>query len=77
MSLAEIAAHPHNASRAMFAECSGVLQPAPAPRFTATPGSVLGPPPTSGEHTGQVLRERGLTPAQIETLLSAGVVSQA
>ena len=30
-------AHPHNVARATFVEADGVTQPAPAPRFSATP----------------------------------------
>ena len=34
LSMAEAARHPHNAARGTFVERDGVLQPAPAPRFT-------------------------------------------
>jgi alpha-methylacyl-CoA racemase len=35
--MAEAAAHSHNRTRSVFVEAGGVLQPAPAPRFSATP----------------------------------------
>lgn len=41
LSMAEAPAHPHHAARATFVEAGGVMQPAPAPRFSATPA----PPP--------------------------------
>ena len=37
LSLAEAPRHPHNVARGMFVEVDGVVQPAPAPRFSATP----------------------------------------
>ena len=42
LELDEVANDPHNAARNTFVEIDGVLQPAPAPRFTRTPN----PPPT-------------------------------
>ncbi len=36
LSLAEAPAHPHNAFRDTFANIGGVIQPAPAPRYSAT-----------------------------------------
>ena len=35
LSPAEVAAHPHNAARRVFAEVGGVSQPQPAPRLPA------------------------------------------
>ncbi|HEY1145672.1 MAG TPA: CaiB/BaiF CoA-transferase family protein [Allosphingosinicella sp.] len=37
LSLAEAPGHPHNAERKTFVEAGGVIQPAPAPRFSRTP----------------------------------------
>jgi len=37
LSLAEAPAHPHNAARETFVTVDGIVQPAPAPRFSATP----------------------------------------
>jgi alpha-methylacyl-CoA racemase len=54
--------HPHLAARHTFVEHAGVSQPAPAPRFSATPGAIRRPPPQPGEHTDEVLRELGRDP---------------
>ncbi len=37
LSLAEAPKHPHNVARGTFIEVDGEIQPAPAPRFSATP----------------------------------------
>jgi alpha-methylacyl-CoA racemase len=41
----EASVDPHLASRQTFVEAFGVMQPAPAPRFSRTPGRIGGPPP--------------------------------
>ena len=40
LSMDEAYAHPHNKERNTFIEIGGVMQPAPAPRFSRTPASV-------------------------------------
>jgi alpha-methylacyl-CoA racemase len=42
---AEAIDDPHLAGRQTFVEAFGVMQPAPAPRFSRTPGRIGGPPP--------------------------------
>jgi alpha-methylacyl-CoA racemase len=59
LSYREAAAHPHNAERGTFVERDGVLQPAPAPRLSRTPGELPDPAPLRGEHTEEILRELG------------------
>jgi alpha-methylacyl-CoA racemase len=56
----EAPAHPHNAARKTFVDVDGVTQPAPAPRFSATPGAIQGPPPAIGAHTADVLADWGV-----------------
>ena len=43
LTLAEAAAHPHHAARGAFTDVGGVLQPAPAPRFSRTPSAAQEP----------------------------------
>ena len=52
LSMAEVASHPHNRVRGVVVEIDGVPQPAPAPRFSRTPGAIqsaAGDEPESGE----------------------------
>jgi alpha-methylacyl-CoA racemase len=74
LSLSEAADHPHISARTVLVEHQGVRQPAPAPRFSRTPGALSHPPAAPGEHTREVLRDWGLT--DVDALLHAGVVVQ-
>ncbi|MFE7313256.1 CaiB/BaiF CoA transferase family protein [Streptomyces sp. NPDC057555] len=57
LSLREAPGHPHLAARGTFTEHAGLTQPAPAPRFSATPGTVRRPPARPGADTGEVARD--------------------
>ncbi len=61
LSMAEAPEHPHNKARETFVTIEGVVQPAPAPRFSATPGAVQGLPPGQGEHTEDILNDWGIS----------------
>ena len=68
LSPSEACAHPHNVERETFVEVAGVKQPAPAPRFSRTPGVIDGPPPHPGEHTEEVLSSWGFSENEIQNL---------
>jgi alpha-methylacyl-CoA racemase len=57
MSLAEAPQHPHNVARGSFVEVDGVTQPAPAPRFSKTPGAVQRSPAEAASLGEQALRD--------------------
>ncbi|NGO70817.1 CaiB/BaiF CoA transferase family protein [Streptomyces boncukensis] len=57
LSLTEAPGHPHLAARGTFVERDGITQPAPAPRFSATPTAVTRPPARPGAHTAEVARD--------------------
>lgn len=61
LSLREAPAHPHLAARSTFVDHDGVTQPAPAPRFSATPGEVRRPPARPGAGAAEVAREWGVS----------------
>jgi alpha-methylacyl-CoA racemase len=56
----EVAAHPHIAARSGLIELDGVLQPAPAPRFSRTVTDLPSPPPKPGADTEAVLADWGV-----------------
>ncbi|WP_380286129.1 CaiB/BaiF CoA transferase family protein [Kitasatospora purpeofusca] len=53
-------AHPHLADRATYVEVDGVTQPAPAPRFSATPGALRRPPARPGADAAGVAADWGV-----------------
>jgi alpha-methylacyl-CoA racemase len=73
--MSEAVEHPHNVHRGTFIERDGIVQPAPAPRFSATPGEVQRPPAHAGQHTAEVLGEwLGLDDDEIAKLRAGGAV---
>jgi alpha-methylacyl-CoA racemase len=68
LDLDEAPRHPHNTARQTFVEVAGVTQPAPAPRFSVTPGAIQGPPPTVGAHNVEALTDWGFSAAEIAAL---------
>lgn len=72
--LDEVHGHPHNRERILLLDLGEVLQPAPAPRLSRTPGSVEKVWNPRGAETREILAEFGYSDAQIETLLQENVV---
>jgi alpha-methylacyl-CoA racemase len=72
LDLDEAPKHPHNLARETFVEIDGVVQPAPAPRFSATPGAVRGGPPVIGGDTESALADWGFSASEIDALKAAG-----
>ena len=60
LSLAEMSRHPHILGRESLVDVGSVLQPAPAPRFSRTPGAVAGPPAERGEGGEEALADWGV-----------------
>jgi alpha-methylacyl-CoA racemase len=77
LSLAEVAQHPHNTARGTFVTRDGVLQPAPAPRFSRTVPEMGATPRQPGADTDAVLADFGFSGAEIGQLKDAGVVGAA
>jgi alpha-methylacyl-CoA racemase len=74
LEMGEAPLHPHNTARNAFVTVDGVVQPAPAPRFSATPGGVQGPPPGIGAHNVSGLADWGVPPETVEDLKKSGVI---
>jgi len=68
LSFEEAIKHPHNVARNTFVEVEGVMQPAPAPRFSRTKPEIRGPAAEPGADTVSALRDWGLGTDEIEAL---------
>ncbi|MCA6300022.1 MAG: CoA transferase [Phenylobacterium sp.] len=75
LDLDEAPKHAHNVARQTFVELAGVTQPAPAPRFSKTPGAIQGPPPAIGAHDQEALRDWGFSEADVSVLKANGALN--
>ena len=67
--------HPHMKAREVFVEQDGIVQPAPAPRFSRTQATLSTPPDLPGAHTRDALEAWGVK--DVDGLLADGVATQA
>ena len=72
LSLQEAPRSAHLAARNTFVEIEGVTQPAPAPRFSRTPGAIQRSPAEPGQHTSEVLADWGFSTQDLDRLRAAG-----
>ena len=78
--VADIAADPHYAARGMLSSITlddgaALTVPGFVPKLSRTPGGHRRNAPALGQDTEDVLREVGVTPAQLEALRARGVIS--
>ena len=67
--------HPHNKSRRSYVEIDGIVQPAPAPRFSrTTPDPPIPPQPPSTPDEAEAVLAPWLDPAEIAALRAAGTL---
>ncbi len=74
LTMSEAAEHPHIQARDTIVEYDGVLQPAPAPRFSRTPPELHCGAAKPGEHTDTALRDWGFSDTEVAALRDAGAV---
>lgn len=74
LDLDEAPEHPHNVARETFVRADGVVQAAPAPRFSVTPAAPPGSPPTCGEHVDEILAQAGFSADEVAALRAEGAV---
>jgi alpha-methylacyl-CoA racemase len=67
----EAPAHPHNAARNVFLEADGILQPAPAPRFSRTPAALRSP----GDEPSDPWLSWGFSTADVASLRASGAIA--
>ena len=77
LSMSEVRHHPHHQARDTFLDDGEIWQPAPAPRFSRTPGEVQRPPAEIGAHSNEILNQFGFGQDEIDALLQSGAVKQA
>ncbi|MET1038649.1 MAG: CaiB/BaiF CoA-transferase family protein [Aeromicrobium sp.] len=75
LSLPEAYEHPHNVARGTFVEKDGLTQPAPAPRFSATPATLTTAPEAAGASTIEALTAWDID--DVDALIADGVAVQA
>jgi alpha-methylacyl-CoA racemase len=71
LSMQEALEHPHNVARKAFIEVDGVAQNAPVPRFSRSRPKHPQAPRAVDANTLEILKELGLSTAQIEHVLTA------
>ena len=76
LELGEAPGHPHLTARGTVVDIDGVQQPAPAPRFSRTPGEIGRPAGEPGEHTRESLRDWGFGADELTALERGGVIKQ-
>jgi len=74
LSMGEAPEHPHNLHRKSFLDDGGVVQAAPAPRFSRTAPEVARPAPHLGQDTAEVLAAHGFSVEEIQQLERSGAV---
>lgn len=74
LNMDEAVKYPHNVERKTFVEVAGVMQAAPAPRFSRTPSEIKHPPVAAGSDNEAILKQLGLTESEIKQLKQAGAV---
>ena len=68
LSLTEAPLHPHNRERNTFIDVEGIVQPAPAPRFSRTASEISQGPAAPRADVRNVLKDWGLSESEIESL---------
>jgi alpha-methylacyl-CoA racemase len=77
LTMTDAAKHPHVQARDTIVDYDGVLQPAPAPRFSRTAPELRRPPVRPGENTDEALTDWGFDAAELASLHEAGAIRSA
>jgi alpha-methylacyl-CoA racemase len=66
--------HRHTQDRQTFVEVDGVVQPAPVPRFSRTPGEISKAPSYPGQDTRAGLLRWGIAAERVDALAESGAI---
>ena len=75
LDLDEAKAHPHMAARKIHPSVDGVVNTAPAPRFSRTPSEIAHPATEPGADTAEILASYGFGAEEIARLKASGVTA--
>ena len=75
LTMKEAFTHPHHVARGSYVERDGVMQPAPAPRFSRTKPEIGSAPAARGADTERALRDWGFSDEKLAALKKAGAIS--
>jgi alpha-methylacyl-CoA racemase len=75
LSIDEAPLNAHAVARQAYVDVGGVVQPAPAPRYSRTPAARPRPPATHGQHTDEVLAWAGYRIEEILALRACGAIA--
>jgi alpha-methylacyl-CoA racemase len=75
LTMREAAHDEHIKARSTIVERNGILQPAPAPRFSRTEPTIERDAPWPGQHTDEALADWGVSGDEIEKLRASGAVA--
>ena len=76
LTMSESIRHPHNQARGTYVTVDGIVQPAPAPRFSRTAAEIQSPPKEPGSGVEQALADWGLTGDEVGQLIETGIVGK-
>jgi alpha-methylacyl-CoA racemase len=74
LTMSEATEHPHVRARSTVVDLDGVEQPAPAPRFSRTPGAISRRAAQPGQHTDEALADWGFAPDEVAKLRDTGAI---
>jgi alpha-methylacyl-CoA racemase len=74
LTMSEATEHPHIRARGTVVDLEGVQQPAPAPRFSRTPGSISRRAAQPGQHTDEALADWGFSSDELAKLRDAAAI---
>ena len=66
--------HAHHRARGTYLTADGLVQPAPSPRFSATPGQAGRMPRSADQDNEAVLLQAGFSEADVERLRTEQVI---
>lgn len=74
LDMGEAPRHPAANARSTFVNTEGVIEPAPAPRFSRTPASIRNAPTDPKMTTAPALQAWGIDPSRLSALAAKGVL---